>query len=236
VRCVTGWGHRMAEPRACEDIRELLPELAAGVADGGARAVALAHLAHCANCRRKLDETTVVLDGLLLLAPEHQPSPGFESSVLDALVPVRARRRPLRAIVLAAAAMLLVAALAGGLVWWQTSDDRQVARQYQDTLAVAAGRYLTAADISTVVEPSAGHVFAYEGTPSWVFITLESAPSSGTYQVQLITTDRRTIDIGWCQVRSGRGAWGTTIEVPVRDISRIQLLRAGVPSMGARFG
>lgn len=226
----------MPEPQACLQVRELLPELAAGVADGDARALALAHLARCADCRRELDDITAVLDGLVLLAPEHEPSPGFESSVLGALVPARARGRTLRSVALAAAAAVLVAALAGGLVWWQTADDRQLARQYRNTLAVADGRYLAAADISTVVQPSAGHAFAYEGTPSWVFITLDSAPASGTYQVQLITTDDRTIDIGWCEVSSGEGSWGTTIDVPIHDISRIQLLRSGVPSMSARFG
>ena len=226
----------MPEPEACQEIRELLPELAAGVADGGARAVALAHLARCLDCRRELNEITVVLDELVLLAPEHEPSPGFENSVLNAMTPAGTRRRPLRATALAAAAAVIVAALAGGSVWRQTSDDRHLARQYRDTLAVADGRYLRAADISTAVEPSVGHAFAYQGSPSWVFISLESAPSSGTYQVQLITTDHLTIDIGLCRVRNGKGSWGTAIQVPIRDINRIQLLRAGVPTMSARFG
>jgi hypothetical protein len=226
----------MAESQACQENRELLPELAAGVADGSARAVALAHLARCAECRRELDDLTSVLDGLILLTPEHEPSPGFESAVLNALVPVPTRRRPLRAVSLAAAAAVLVAALASGLVWWQTNDDRQLARQYRNTLAVADGDYLAAADMSTVIEPSAGHAFAYQGEPSWIFITVESAPASGKYQVQLITTDNRTIEIGWCQVTAGKGSWGTAVEVPIREIQRIQLSRAGVPSMSAQFG
>jgi hypothetical protein len=37
-------------------------------------------------------------------------------------------------------------------------------------------------------------------------------------------------------VSSGRGSWGQTIDVPVSDIRRIQLLRAGVPAMSATFG
>jgi len=226
----------MAERQACQATRELLPELAAGVAEGGARAVALAHLGCCLDCRRELNETTAVLDDLVLLAPEHEPSPGFETSVLNALAPTQARRRPLRATAFAAAAALLVAALTGGMVWRQTSDDRDLASQYRDTLAVADGRYFVAADISTAAEPSAGHAFAYQGSPSWVFVSLDSAPSSGTHQVQLITTDHRTIDIGLCEVRNGTGSWGTTIQVPIRDISRIQLLRAGTPTMSARFG
>jgi hypothetical protein len=226
----------MAEHQACQETRELLPELAAGVAEGGARAVALAHLGRCLDCRRELHEITAALDDLILLAPEHEPPPGFETSVLDALAPARPWRRPLRATAVAAAAALLAAALTGSLVWDQTSDARNLAREYRDTLAVADGRSFVAADISTALQPSAGHAFAYQGSPSWVFIAVDSARSSGTYQVQLVTTDRRTIDIGVCEVTNGEGSWGTTIQIPIRDISRIQLLHAGAPTMSAHFG
>lgn len=225
----------MTETPDCTPVRQLLPELAAGVADGTERARALAHLAACPDCRRELDDTTRILDELLLLAPEREPSAGFESSVLAALTPRRRWRRPVGAALLALAASVVVAAAGAGLVWWQTADDRQLATQYRQTLAVADGRYLAAADISTVVEPSAGHAFVYQGSPSWVFLTIDSAPSSGNYQVQLVTTDDRTIDVGRCQVIGGKASWGWTLEVPVRDIARIQLLRSGVPTMSADF-
>jgi hypothetical protein len=225
----------MTDRPLCDEVRDLLPELAAGVADGDDRARALAHLAGCSACRRELDEMTGAVDRLVLLAPEHEPSPGFESAVLAAMGPVRASRRRPGAFALAAAASVLVAAVAAGGVWWHTADDRQLAAQYRRTLAVADGRYLAAAEVSTVAEPSVGHAFLYAGGPSWLFLTLESAPSSGRYQVQLVTTDRRTIDIGWCDVSSGRGSWGRTIDVPMRDIRRIQLLQAGVPAMSATF-
>jgi hypothetical protein len=226
----------MTDRPLCDEVRDLLPELAAGVADGDERARAIAHLASCSDCRRELDEMTSVVDRLVLLAPEHEPSPGFESAVLAAMGQGGGSRRRAGAFVLAAAASVLVAAIAAGGVWWQTADDRQLAAQYRRTLTVADGRYLAAAEVSTVAEPSVGHAFLYAGGPSWLFLTIESAPSSGRYQVQLVTTDRRTVDIGWCDVTSGRGSWGRTIDVPVSDIRRIQLLRAGVPAMSAQFG
>jgi hypothetical protein len=68
-----------------------------------------------------------------------------------------------------------------------------------------------------------------------VFITIDSAPSSGTYQVQVETTDRQTIDIGLCRIVGGKGSWGWTLGIPVRDISTIQLRRSGVPTMTADF-
>jgi hypothetical protein len=225
----------MVEPQTCLEIRELLPEVAAGVADGNARALALAHSVRCADCRRELDEITAVMDALVLLAPEREPLAGFESAVLTALAPAPLQRRPGRAVALAVAAAILVAAVSGGLVWRQTGDDRQLARQYRDTLAVAGGRYLTAADVKTVGGHPAGHVFAYQGEPSWVFVSIDAAPSSGRYWVQLITTDQRTINIGYCNVTAGKGSWGATVPVAIHDIGRIQLSRAGSPSMSARF-
>ena len=225
----------MTETPGCTEVRELLPELAAGVADGDARARALAHLAGCADCRRELDETTRVIDEMVLLAPEHEPSPGFESSVLAGLTPSPRRDRRLTVALVGLAASVLVATLAAGLVWWQTADDRRLAADYRRTLAVADGRYLTAADVSTALEPSVGHAFAYEGSPSWLFVTIESAPSSGDYRVQLVTTDNRTIDIGRCQIVGGKGSWGWTSDVRVKDIARVELVRSGVPTMTADF-
>jgi len=225
----------MTDLPRCDEVRDLLPELAAGVADGDERARALAHVAGCSDCRRELDEMTGVVDRLVLLAPEHEPSPGFESAVLAAMNPGSGSSRRPPALALAVAASALVAAIAAGGVWWHTADDRRLAEQYRQTLAVADGRYLAAAEVSTVAEPSVGHAFVYAGDTSWLFLTIDSAPSSGRYQVQLVTTDRRTVDIGWCEVSSGRGSWGQTIDVPVSDIRRIQLLRAGVPAMSAEF-
>ena len=227
----------MVEPLGCEEIRDLLPEVAAGVADGNARAVALAHSVRCADCRRELDEITAVMDALVLLAPEREPSAGFESAVLTALAPAPLRRVRRRAVALAVAAAILVAAVSGAVVWRQTGDDRQLARQYRDTLAVAGGRYLVAADVKTVGvgDRSAGHVFAYQGAPSWVFVDIDSAPSSGRYWVQLITTDQRKINIGYCNVTAGKGSWGATVPVAIHDIGRVQLSRAGTTSMSARF-
>lgn len=225
----------MTETPDCADVRALLPELAAGVAGGDARARAMAHLSRCPACRRELEETTAVIDSMLQLTPERDPPAGFEQSVLATMNPGQRRSRRPATVLLGIAASVLVAALAAGLVWWQTADDRQLAAQYRRTLNVADGRYLAAADISTAVDSSAGHAFAYEGSPSWLYITVDSAPASGVYQVQLVTTDNRTIDVGRCQIVSGKGSWGWTLEESVGDIARIQLLRSGVPTMSARF-
>jgi hypothetical protein len=222
----------MPESPRCQEVRELIPELAMGVASGEARARALAHLAGCAECRRELEDASSTVDELLLLGPEAEPPAGFDTQVLAAL-DHRAPRRRLRVGLLAAAAAVLAGALGAGVSWWQTADDRTVAGQYRDVLAIADGSYLRAADV-TVDRTTAGNVFAYEGQPSWLFVTVENA-RSGTYDVRVVTTDGRTRWIGSCTVRDGAGSWGTTIDVPVRTIDRVEMYEKGLPTMVARF-
>jgi hypothetical protein len=224
----------MAELEKCEQVRDLLPEMATGVAAGDDRARILTHLARCPACRQELDEMTTVVDELILMAPEREPSSGFETAVLAAVEtqPRRSRRTPF---VLAAAASIIGALLAGGAVWWQTAADRELAGHYRHTLAVADGKYLVAAQIGSTEEPDAGHAFAYEGHPSWVFMTVDTGPWSGRYRVQLVTTEGRTVDLGWCRVADGHGSWGRSVRVPVHDIAELRLLRPGAATMHARF-
>jgi hypothetical protein len=227
----------MPDARPCDEIRDLLPELAAGVASGDDRARALSHLADCAACRRELTALTAVLDGLVLLAPEHEPSPGFETRVLAAMGPAARRGRPRLPgrVLTAVAASVVAAAVAGGTLWWVTADDRRAGHQYEHTLAEADGRYFVAAQVSGAAGRDVGTVFAYEGDPSWLFVTLDGAAVSGRYLVEVVTTDQQHIDIGWCDVSDGRGSWGRTVRVPVGEIRRVELTPPSGPTLRARF-
>jgi hypothetical protein len=209
----------MADTARCEEIREVLPELAAGVAAGDTRAGALAHLAGCPGCRRELEELSTVFDGLLLLAPEHEPSPGFESSVLAAMAPPRRGSRRRMAALVAAAATVLAAGVVVGVAW-----ERSTGRPD-----------LVAAEV-TAAQGTAGRAFAYEGERSWVYLSLDSAPRSGRYLVRVVTADDRTLDIGWCEVRDGKGSWGWAVDVPADELRALQLVRGGSVAMSADFG
>ena len=76
---------------ACDEVRAAAPELALGMLDGEERARVLAHARGCPACRAHLDELAGVAQEILTAAPVHEPPPGFESRVLDAL---RAAARP----------------------------------------------------------------------------------------------------------------------------------------------
>jgi Putative zinc-finger len=182
----------MSEWRRCAEVRELIPELAMGAAPGDERAMALNHLATCADCRQVLEDTSATVDELLLLAPEHEPPPGFDARVLEAVSVERPRR-------------------------WRVS---------KVLLAAANGDYFRAAPLEGAQGDITGHVFAYEGSPSWVFITVEDAPS-GVHRVRYVTDDGLTHWLGVCTVRHGHGSWGTSIDVPVYAVDSIELVHDG---------
>jgi Putative zinc-finger len=226
----------VAEGLQCAEARELFPELAAGVAAGDERARALGHLSGCPECRRELAGTAEVVDELLLLAPEHEPPAGFESAVLARLAPAAQRRRRRWGRLLAAAAAVVgVAVLAAGAVWWQTADDRKLASDYRRTLAIAHGSGLSAAPLKLAVGAETGTVFAYQGSPSWLYVTFRSAPPRGRYDVRLLTRDGRRLALRPFTATPRAAAWGSTVEVPVRQIRTLEFIRSNVPVMTANF-
>jgi Putative zinc-finger len=227
----------VAEGLECAEARELFPELAAGVAAGDERARALGHLSGCAACRRELAATAEVVDELLLLVPEHQPPAGFESSVLARLTPAASPRHGrLWSGLLWAASIVGVAILAAGAVWWQTADDRELAGDYRHTLTIAHGHGLSAAPLLLAGGAETGTVFAYDGSPSWIYITFRSAPPQGRYDVRLQTRDGRRLALRPFTAKPGGTAWGSTIQVPIEQIQKLEFMRSNVPIMTASFG
>jgi hypothetical protein len=226
----------VAEGLECAEARELFPELAAGVAAGDDRARALGHLSGCPACRGEFAATAEVIDELLWLVPEHDPPAGFESSVLARLTPAVPPRRRRRPRLQWAASIAAVAALAASAVWWRTADDRELASNYRHTLAVAHGHDLSAAPLLLAGGAETGTVFAYDGSPSWIYVTFRSAPPQGTYDVRLLTKDGRRLGLRPFTAKPGGTAWGSTIQVPIRQIQQLEFIGSNVPTMTASFG
>jgi hypothetical protein len=243
----------MSEDAECAEIRELIPEIAAGIAAGDERARALAHLGDCHECRHELAVTADLVDEMLTLVPAEEPPAGFEGRVMARLAPeakerrVRSSRRrlalpvrlPVRRPVGRAAAWVAATAAAAGLaaggVWWQTAQDRELAASYRHTLAVAHGEGLSAAPLKSGLGAEQGTVFAYQGEPSWLYVTFRSMPQPGHYNTCLVTKDGRRFPLRAFEAGRNAYAWGSTITVQVREIGTIEFTRAGVTVMTARF-
>jgi hypothetical protein len=210
----------------CAQTRDLLPELALGIADGEQRALALEHVAGCAGCRRDLEELSSVADELVALAPRREPPAGFDGRVLNRLDVRRAPRRPRRRLrYLSFAAAVLAAAAVTAIVMNRSySADRQLASQYRAALQGADGKYFQSARLRTPQGEQVGIVFGYQGSPSWLFYVLSGRYADGLYKEQIVSRSGRVIDLP--QFRLVDASWGIATPIPLRDIARVRLVRA----------
>ena len=233
----------MAERPDCPAIRDLLAEYATGVLGEDDRRRVRAHVADCPDCRRQLDEDRRVVDDLLALVPPVEPPEGFTAATLARMRPIptpgtapvpRSRGR-VRRILVPAAAVIAALAVGAGAVLWTTADDRRLAESYRRTLQVADGKYFTARRFEGPSGPTGSRVFAYQGTPSWVFIVVRGAGATGVYQAHLITTRGEDHVLGDVAVTAGEGALGTTIPVDLPDVARITLTGTAGPPLVASF-
>jgi len=205
----------------CEDLHELAPEVALGTLEGEERAEALRHLSSCADCRRLVEQLSGVTDELLLLAPAQEPPLGFESRVLEALQPPR-RRRARRVLRVLAPAVATAAATAVALVAVY-HDDRVTADRYRETLEQAGGQAFVAAPLEDETGGQAGVAFGYQGSPSWVMVTVGERHRDRVAGGELVTTDRRTIPLPALELGPG-GSWGGAIPVRLYEVAAIRLL------------
>jgi hypothetical protein len=209
----------------CTRIREALPEVALGIADGEQRALALEHIAGCSDCRRELEELSTLADELISLAPQREPPPGFENRVLDRLDVRQPRRRParrrLRRLAFAAAVPAVAAATALAISVSYSSDLR-LANQYRAALMGAHGKYFQSASLHAPAGQVAGIVFAYQGSPSWMFYTLHGPYGTGPYREQILTRSGTTLTLPPFTLVNG--SWGIATPVPVRDIALVKLI------------
>ena len=217
----------------CEETRDLAAEIALGIADGEERAEALRHLSTCGECRRVVEQLSQVADELLMLAPVQEPPAGFESRVVEAMAlqePAPRRRRtrwlsprwlaPRLGPVLATAAVTAVALIA------VYHDDHQTAERYRESLAQAHGRYFQAEPLAEADGDRGGVAFGYEGSPSWVLVTVDPAHRDAVTRGELLTRGGRRIPLPSLEL-DRNGSWGGAIPVNLYKVASIRLLGDG---------
>jgi hypothetical protein len=213
----------------CDETGARAAEIALGIADGEERAEALRHLATCEQCRRAVEQLSLVADELLVLAPLEGPPAGFESRVLEAigLQPPPRRRLPrwLSLLWLAprvgpALATAAVTAVALIAVY---DDDHQTAERYRGILDQAGGQFFQAEPLRDENGARGGVAFGYEGSPSWLLLTVNPAHRSDVKSAELVTRDGNTIPLrSFSLDRSG--SWGRAIRVSLYKVAHIRLL------------
>jgi hypothetical protein len=233
----------MNSEMSCEQVRELAPDLAIGIADGQERDAALRHVAGCHDCRQLVSELSSVVDDVLLLAPSHEPPPGFASRTLAQIAPSspRPRQRVTRLAIrrtfgehrpwmkrfALAASFVLAVALGAGAVYQGTSGDRRLADSYRSVLAQGHGSFFAAAPLQGSTR-TLGRVFGYEGQPSWLFATLAvSAARPEHFNVSLVTRDGRHLSLGKTVLGGSRSTWGGPIPVKLTNVRQLRFEAAG---------
>lgn len=225
----------------CDQVRELAPDLAIGIADGQERDAILRHAATCPDCRRLVAELSSVADDLLLLAPSQEPPAGFADRTLARISPPAAQpRRATRPSGrqfwagrrwlprLAVAASIVVALAAGaGAVYQGTSSDRRLADSYRSVLGQGHGSFFAAAPLRGPAG-TVGTVYGYQGRPSWLFATMH-LPGSGTerYDVQLRTRDGRQLTVGSAVLGGTRSSWGAQIPIDLTQVTQLRFIARG---------
>jgi hypothetical protein len=209
----------------CEETRDLAAEIALGIADGGERAEALRHLSTCEDCRRAVAQLSQVADELLVVAPVEEPPAGFETRVVEAMgLQKRPRRRPsLRWLMPRIGPALAAAAVTAAVFVSVYHDDRQTAAEYRGILDQAGGQYFQAGKLKDETGTPGGVAFGYEGTPSWLLVTVNPTHRDDVKTAQLVTSGGRTIPLRSFRL-DRRGSWGGAIPVKLYKVRSIRLL------------
>jgi hypothetical protein len=216
---------------SCREFSDVAAELALGVLTGRERAAAIAHLDQCDGCRENVRQLTMTGEGLLELLPTSEPPAGFETRVLERIglatpapAPAPARRagwfgrlfhagqrpgdasgqpRPARQAgwsrrVLAAAAVV-VAVAAGGLATWGLGIGA----------SSPASSSLASATLLSASHQTVGKVFLYQGSPRWLYMSVDMPSGDGTVVCQVVSRDGHVTTVGSFRLADGHGYWGS---------------------------
>ncbi|MHB8506767.1 MAG: zf-HC2 domain-containing protein [Acidimicrobiales bacterium] len=184
----------------CGEVRDLLPEVALGIAEPGDRAAALAHADGCAPCRDELRRLSDTADGLAALAPPVAPSSGFAGRTVAGLgtaraAPARTRRRPWHW----AAAAGVAAAVTAGAVAWATVGGPAAPRR-----AVLTGQLVEAGH-------PIGDVVLVEAARPHISVHVQYGAASGTIRCEVVDAGGRVVPVGTFSLNGGWGSWTTAV-------------------------
>lgn len=217
-------------------LRAELPELAADVLDGRARAELLDHVDNCPTCALELEGLTAAVDSLVHLGGEADPPVGFETRVFEQMQPRSARtrrrslrwRRPFLAVGTAAA----VAALAFGLGW---VVHRGAVPGRHAVVLPGPGDHPVVAQLESSGR-SVGLVSLYTGRSAWLSMRVAGSPWTGPVLCTVTSADGVTRTVGSFSLTSGYGMWMTPLAgaQSVRSASLVD--PGGAVLATARFG
>jgi hypothetical protein len=213
----------MNDDTMCEGFADNLAELALGILTGRERMVTLAHVECCSPCADELERLSRASDAVLRMAPEVEPSLGFEVRLVSRMgsgaVGPR-RHSPQRWLIACAAAVI---ALAVGLgIGLSTDSSPPHARVAQPNHPTTSKPELTANLVNDT--GSIGVISLYGGSTPVLTMELSKSSVHGTVTCEIVTGNGAIHKIGTFKVTDGYGAWAAPIGFSPSDVRLARLV------------
>jgi hypothetical protein len=210
-----------------DDFQNELAEFALGILDGRARVALLAHVENCADCTERLQELSATADLLMYIPVGVEPPLGFESGIIERIRQSQPtnRWRPRAWQLVAAAAAVVVVSFGLG---WTINHSSTPTTPVQ--AAGAMKQHVLEANGHDV-----GTVYAYSGSPSWMFVTVDATGAPSSVRCTIVTTSGAHEFIGTFALTSGRGSWGASLPVSFKSVRNV-VLTSSHGAVVAQFG
>jgi predicted PhzF superfamily epimerase YddE/YHI9 len=124
----------------------------------------------------------------------------------------------------------LAAAVAAVAVWFASANDRDLAGEYRDILAVANGSYFEAHHLEAPGGESVGYVYGYEGRTSWVLGVLYDVPD-GRYRLVAAGPGGESAEVATINVEGGHGTAGGALPGAYDNVTEVRLLGPQGPKL-----
>lgn len=206
----------------CPQVEEVATEYALGILPPAEARPVSAHILHCPDCRRDIEQIRQIGDQLLDLVPDAEPPLGFDQRVLSALAPPLAsaprhaqggRPRLTKVRVLVAAAAAVVLAVVGA-----TAASLSSRHHYPHPVELTSVLRQGGRDVGSVY---------VGGNPPWVTMTVRNLSITGPVFCQLISSDGTITTVGSFQLVDGSGSWGAPDPTGVDHLTGAQVVAAG---------
>ena len=223
------------EPRQhqCDAHSDSLAELALGTLTGRERAATLAHVDSCPSCAEELEQLAHVSDAVVSIAPEIEPTVGFEVRLFSRMglteapptpnvAPTRERATPLRRVAASprwalAAAAVVIALVVGLSLALSSGPVPTGTRQAEERHEIATAAL-------TEKGRTVGRVSTYGGTNPWMIVTLAGSSTDGRVTCEVVTAKGVTLKVGSFSAKDGYGAWGAPLRVAPQDVRTAEMV------------
>jgi hypothetical protein len=102
---------------------------------------------------------------------------------------------------------------------------RRTGKRGEDRAGVAAANGDD--DVAVAADPPAGEqsgtVLLYQGSPSWLLVSISAAPTDGQYEMRVRDRGGELRTIGVCQLKDRSGTTGHQLDISVARVAQTQL-------------